>query len=225
VARSGHGAVIFDVDGTLVDSNYLHVVAWMAAFRDVGCPVDAAAIHRAIGMGSEQLLVALLGAEDADRVGEQAKERHREHYRPNLETLRAFDGANGLLRRVSDGAEVVLATSAEPDEISAQRRALNADDVISAVIGSSDVESAKPQPDLVEVALQKVGVTTDRAVFVGDTVWDVEAASRAGVRCVGVVTGGICAAELRDAGAVAVYGGASDLLAHLNESHLWAVMH
>jgi HAD superfamily hydrolase (TIGR01509 family) len=225
VARSGRGAVIFDVDGTLVDSNYFHVVAWMAAFRDVGCPVDAAAIHQAIGMGSGQLLAALLGAEDADRVGEQAKQRHKELYRPYLETLRAFDGANELLRGVSAAAEVVLATSAESEEISAQRRALNADDVISAVIGSSDVDSAKPEPDLVEVALRKVGVTADRAVFVGDTVWDVEAASRAGVPCVGVLTGGICAAELRDAGAVAVYGGAADLLAHLNDSHLSAVMH
>jgi phosphoglycolate phosphatase-like HAD superfamily hydrolase len=119
---------------------------------------------------------------------------------------------------------VVLATSASPEELDALRKTLDSDDVIDAITSSEDVESAKPEPDLVQVALQRASVGADRAVFVGDTVWDVEAASQAGVPCVAVLTGGISAAELRQAGAVAVYRSVAELLDGLDDSPLSAVL-
>ena len=218
------GAVLFDVDGTLVDSNYLHVVAWMGAFREAGHPVDGAAIHRAIGMGAPQLLESLLGGSLAGEIGPQVKAGHTERYRRWFESLRPFDGARDLLRSVACRAGVVLATSASPEEVSALRATLDADDAIDAITGSEDVERAKPAPDLVHVALQRAGVDSDAAVFVGDTVWDVEASARAGLPCVAVLTGGISAAELHEAGAVAVYRSVADLLENLDDSPLAAVL-
>jgi phosphoglycolate phosphatase-like HAD superfamily hydrolase len=222
-ARESSGAVLFDVDGTLVDSNYLHVVAWMAAFQDAGHPVDACAIHRAIGMGATQLLEALLGENLARTAGESVKRGHRERYGKNLESLRRFEGSRRLLRAVSQRARVVLATSAGSDEFDALRAALGADDAVSAVTTDADVEEAKPAPDLIGVALEKVGVGPDRAVLVGDRVWDVKASARAGVPCVAVLSGGIGAAELRDAGAVKIYRNVLDLLENLDDSPLAAV--
>jgi HAD superfamily hydrolase (TIGR01549 family) len=218
------GAVLFDVDGTLVDSNYLHVVAWMEAFRAIGHPVDGAAIHRAIGMGARQLLDTLLGEPLADQVGDHAKTEHAARYRGHFEDLRAFDGSRRLVRTVADRAAVVLATSASPDEVEALRATLEVDDVVHAITGSEDVDAAKPEPDLVQVALQRAGVDAGAAVFVGDTVWDIEASAKAGVPCVAVLTGGISAAELRDAGAVAVYRSVANLLNHLDDSPLRAVL-
>jgi len=223
MAGNRHGAVLFDVDGTLVDSNYSHVVAWMAAFRAVGHPVDGADIHRAIGMGSAQLLDALLGGQ-ARELGEAAKAEHKERYGRNFEMLRPFDGARSLLHAVARRARVVLATSAGGGEVEALRAALDSDDAIWAVTGADDVEAAKPEPDLIQVALERAGVGPDEAVFVGDTVWDVEASAKAGVPCVAVLTGGISGAELRDAGAVAVYRGVAQLLEGLGTSPLRAVL-
>ena len=220
---SSRGAVLFDVDGTLVDSNYLHVVAWMAAFREIGHPVDGADIHRAIGMGSAQLLDALLGEKLAAEKGDLAKEEHKVCYRRSFEMLRPFEGARRLLRMVARRADVVLATSASEEEVEALRAALDADDAIGAVTGADDVAAAKPEPDLILVALQRAGVGPDRAVFVGDTVWDIEACGQAGVPCVAVLTGGIGAAELRQAGAIAVYASVADLLEGIDESPLAAV--
>ncbi len=220
----GNGALLFDVDGTLIDSNYLHVVAWMAAFREVGHPVDATDIHRAIGMGSSQLLSALLGDRLARELGQAAKAEHKERYRRNFEKLRPFNGARELLRAVSKRAAVVLATSASPEEVEAQRAALDVEDALTGVTGAQDVGAAKPDPDLVESALALAGVGPDAAVFVGDTVWDIEACAKAGVPCVTVLTGGISAAELRDAGAVAVYRSVADLLDGLDGSPLGRVL-
>jgi HAD superfamily hydrolase (TIGR01509 family) len=218
------GALLFDVDGTLVDSNYLHVVAWIGAFRDAGHPVDGAAIHRAIGMGAAQLLDSLLGEVLAGEIGPQVKDGHRERYHQFFELLRPFDGARELLRRVAGRTCVVLATSASPEEVAALRATLDADDAIDAITGSEDVERAKPEPDLVQVALQRAAVGPDQAILVGDTVWDVEASIKAGVPCVAVLTGGISAAELRDAGAVAVYRSVADLLTRIDDSPVRAVL-
>ena len=217
------GAVLFDIDGTLVDSNYLHVNAWLRALRAVEHPVDAWRIHRGQGMGSSELLATLLG-DAAEQVGSRAKKQHSEHYQRSSELLRAFDGARELVAAVAQrGAKVVLATSAAPDELEVLRSILDVEDAVAAITAAEDVEAAKPASDLLHVALQRAGVTADRAVFVGDTVWDVVACGKAGVRCVGVLSGGISAAELTEAGAVAVYEGCRALLRDLDASPLATV--
>jgi HAD superfamily hydrolase (TIGR01509 family) len=214
------GAVLFDIDGTLVDSNYVHVNAWLHAFRAVGHPVDAWRVHRGQGMGSSQLLATLLG-EAAEQIGPQAKQHHSEHYRQTSDLLRTFDGARELVAAVAQrGVKIVLASSATPDELDRLRTILDIEDTVAEFTAAQDVEAAKPEPDLVHVALQRAGVTADRAVFVGDTVWDVQAAGKAGVPCVGVLSGGISAAELTMAGAVAVYDDCRALLHELNTSPL-----
>jgi len=217
---AGPGAVLFDIDGTLVDSNFLHVHAWTQAFAAAGHPVDAARIHRSIGMGSSQLLGTLLG-DDADRLGDAVEEGHSDRYAEMTDLLRAFAGARELVQAVAErGAVTVLATSAAPEELERLRAVLDLDDVLDAVTAAEDVEEAKPEPELVQAALEKGGVDPRDAVFVGDSVWDVVAAARAGVPCVGVLTGGTSAAELTEAGAVAVYDDAAHLLSELDASPL-----
>lgn len=223
------GAVLFDIDGTLVDSNYLHVHAWMRAFADMADdlaqPVDAWRIHRGIGMGSSLLLADLLGA-DADRLAERAKDGHARHYRELAALQRPFDGARELVRAVAErGARTVLATSAAPAELAELLNVLDLEDVLAGVTSAKDVENAKPEPDLIQAALQIAGVPAERAILVGDTGWDVEAAARAGVPCVAVLTGGVSEAELLAAGAAAVYRDAAALLADLDQSPLALAWH
>ncbi|MBT0995256.1 HAD family hydrolase [Cellulomonas sp. DKR-3] len=214
--------VLLDVDGTLVDSNYLHVDAWVRAFADVGMAVDAWRVHRAIGMGSTQLVDKLAG-DDADRVREAVVDAHSSYYAEDTDRLRAFDGARELVRALADrGARPVLATSAAPDELERLRAVLDVEEELHDVTGGGDVESAKPEPDLVQVALEAADAAPDEAVFVGDTVWDVEAAGRAGVPCVAVRSGGIGDDELTGAGAIAVYDDVAALLADLDASPLVA---
>jgi HAD superfamily hydrolase (TIGR01509 family) len=217
------GAVLFDIDGTLVDSNYVHVTAWLRAFQEVGHPVDAWRIHRGIGMGSAQLLDTLLG-EAAEQVGSQAKKRHSEHYQRDSALLRPFADARDLVVAVAQrGARVVLASSAAPDELEMLRSVLDLEDSVAEITGAEDVQTAKPEPDLVRVALQRAGVPAAQAVFVGDTGWDVQACRKAKVPCVCVLSGGVSAAELTDAGAVTVYDDCRALLADLDASPLAAV--
>jgi HAD superfamily hydrolase (TIGR01509 family) len=207
-------AALFDVDGTLVDSNYLHVSAWSEALAQTGHDVPMAAIHRAMGMGSSDLLDALLPA-NRDRAADEAiSSAHGALYATYRNRLRPLAKAADLLRACkSAGFLVVLATSAEPAELARLRETLDADDVIDEVVCGSDAQATKPAPDLVQVALDRIGVGPGQAVFVGDTVWDVQACQRAGVRCIGVASGGICATDLVEAGAVAVYADPADLLA------------
>lgn len=223
------GAVLFDIDGTLVDSTYLHVHAWMRAFADLGeelaRPVDAWRIHRGIGMGSSLLLADLLG-DDADRLADRAKEGHAHRYRELADLQRPFDGARELVRAVAErGARTVLATSAAPEELEELLTTLDLADVLTGVTSDKDVESAKPEPDLIQAALRIADVPPERAVLVGDTGWDVEAAARAGVPCVAVLTGGVSEAELRGAGAAAVYRDVAALLADLDQSPLALAWH
>jgi HAD superfamily hydrolase (TIGR01509 family) len=204
-------AVLFDVDGTLVDSNYLHVAAWMEAFTQAGAPVDAWRVHRDIGMDSKRLLADLLG-DRVDELGEQAKDGHKRAYAGYASLLRPFAGARDLLRALAErGITVVLATSAPPDELAMLRRALDCDDAVSAETNADDVEEAKPQPDVVQVALERAGCSAEEAVFVGDAVWDVKAAHKAGLACIGVLTGGIARGELEEAGADLVLDSVADV--------------
>ncbi|MEU2790922.1 HAD family hydrolase [Streptomyces sp. NPDC007100] len=220
---SARGAALFDVDGTLVDSTYLHAVTWWEAFRQSGHQVAMAEIHRAIGMGSDHLLDHLLSG-DRDRAGDETiRTAHGTLFAEYWERLAPLDGAAELLRACAKrGWTVVLASSAHGPELAAMRRALDAEDVITAVTSSDDVSASKPAPDLVEAALRHGGVTADEAVFVGDTVWDVRASHRAGVPCLAVLSGGYPEHDLREAGAHEVYDGPADLAERLDSSLLAA---
>lgn len=209
--------VLFDVDGTLVDSNYLHVDAWQRAFADLGVTVDAWRIHRAIGQDSARLLRDVAGEHD-DAWTERAKSLHSEHYRASAHRLRAFEGAAGLLRAIdARGIRVVLATSAPEDELALLREAIDADDAIHAVTSADDVDEAKPDPGILEVALRRADATASDALMVGDSVWDMAAAARARIPSLGVLCGGVGAGELLDAGARSVYDGPAGLLAALDD--------
>ena len=214
-------AAAFDVDGTLVDTTYLHAVTWWEAFGQAGYDVPMAHIHRAIGMGSDQLLDALLPA-DRDRDGDGSiRAAHSALYATYWSRIRPLPGAAELLRTCKKrGLRVVLASSADEREFAALRAALHADDAIDAATSSADVEHTKPAPDLVQTALDKARVRPDAAVFVGDTVWDVQACAKAGVVCIGLLSGGIGRDELLCAGAVEIYEGPAELLASLPESIL-----
>lgn len=219
---AGPIAVLFDIDGTLVDSNYLHIDAWDRAFAEAGHPVAVWRIHRAIGMDSAMLLKRLLG-DDAEPLGAAVKQAHARNYSKTSDRLRPFASARELLHELSDrGHRVVLATSAPREELDALLAVLDVPDAVDAVTSGEDVETAKPEPDLVDIAVERAGATPERALLVGDSVWDVSSASRAGVRSIGVRSGGYSAEELLEAGAVAVYDDVADLLAHLEESPIVA---
>ena len=215
--------VLFDVDGTLVDTTFLHTVSWWSAFRQFDYDVPMAVIHRAIGMGADQLLDHLLDEqrdrnEDASIVG--AHTAQMATYWPRL---RPTPGAADLLRRCDRrGLTVALASSASARELRALRTAIDADDVIDAATGADDAEASKPAPDIVVAALAKAGIETGAAVFVGDSVWDVYATNALHIPCIGLTCGGTSAAELTDAGAVEVYQDPATLLAAFDRSRLGA---
>jgi HAD superfamily hydrolase (TIGR01509 family) len=217
-------AVLFDIDGTLVDSNYLHVHAWHRAFDELGMDVESWRIHRRIGMDGSALLDDLV-PNLPDDVSDRLKDLHSRYYQESTGLLKPLSGALRLLDVVAaSGLQVVLATSAPEDELKELRRVLDRDDIVSAVTSSEDVETAKPEPGIVEVALKKAGVEPDRAVFVGDTVWDIRAAARAGVSCICLESGGIDRRLLFAEGAVAVFENPLDLVDHVDDSMIgqWA---
>jgi HAD superfamily hydrolase (TIGR01509 family) len=208
-------AVIFDVDGTLVDTNYLHTLAWARGMRDAGETVSMSAIHRLIGMGSDQLVEELLGHES-----EEASDGHSEHFEELMPEIQAFPGASDLLDEVSRrGAMVVLATSASEHELEAMLEAVDAPEgSIDHITKKDDVEQSKPSPDIFKVALDAIDLDPARVLVVGDTVWDVEAAAKCDLRVVAVLTGGISRQELEAAGAIAVYEDVGQLLRELDDS-------
>ncbi|MEU6314509.1 HAD family hydrolase [Streptomyces sp. NPDC047014] len=212
-------AALFDVDGTLADTNHLHVVCWWEALRQAGHTVATHDIHRAIGLPGDDLLAHLLG-EDRDTDEDDAlTTAHDTLYATWFDRLAATSGAADLLRALDErGWRVVLVTSAGSGELGALRRAVGADDAIAATASADDVEAGKPAPDPVAHALGLVDAAAGEAVFVGDTVWDMEAAARAGVVPVGLLCGGIPRRDLEGAGARAVYGDPADLLRGLEGS-------
>ncbi|MFE9479134.1 HAD family hydrolase [Streptomyces spororaveus] len=212
-------AALFDVDGTLVDTNHLHVVCWWEALRQAGHHLAMHDVHRAIGLPGEGLLGHLLG-EDRDTSEDDAlSDAHSTLYGTYFDRLPPFDAAAELLRELDRrGWRVVLVTSAKDSELEALRKAIGADDAITATASSDDVDEGKPAPDPVHHALGLAGAAARDAVFVGDTVWDMQAATRADVTCVGLLCGGIPQRDLEEAGARAVYRHPADLLAHLDGS-------
>lgn len=208
--------VLFDVDGTLVDANYLHVAAWWEAFRECGYEVRTADIHAAIGKGSDQLVEALVGRPDSS-----ISAAHSRHYAPYLGLVRPFRGAAALLRATADmGLAVVVASSVKSDEIDLLLDTVGGREAIATVASSGDVERTKPEPDPLQEAMEEAGLDPSACVMVGDTVWDVEASRRAGVPCVAVRTGGWTGQQLRAAGAVEVYDDVAALLENLDNSSL-----
>jgi HAD superfamily hydrolase (TIGR01509 family) len=210
-------AVLFDIDGTLVDSNFLHVDAWSKALQDVDRGVPSWRVQRAIGADSEKLLQLLLG-DVPDEVKDRAKQLNSSNYAELIPRLDVLPGAREIVSELSTrGLRVVLATSAPPEELEALLEVLDLDEHLHAVTSADDVETAKPEPDIIETALQRAGVDAADAIMVGDAVWDVIAAKRAGVRTVCVLSGGTGRQELLDAGAIAVFDDTADLLEHLDE--------
>jgi HAD superfamily hydrolase (TIGR01509 family) len=212
-------AAVFDVDGTLTDTNHLHTVCWWEALRQAGHRVPMVSVLGAIGLGSSDLLEHLLGKDRDQDQDASLSAAHKTLYATWFERLAPVEGAADLLRRLhADGWKVVLATSASGAELSALRAAIDADDAITATASSDDVEEGKPAPEPVRHALDLVGAQARGSVFVGDSVWDMQAASRAGVVPVGVLSGGVSRAELEKAGAAEIYADTAELLRGLGRS-------
>ena len=203
-------AAILDIDGTLVDSNYHHAIAWYRALRRQELVLPLWRIHRAIGMGGDQLVEALCGAEVEERLGDDLRAAEGEHYFALIEEVEPLEGARGLIEDLKErGCAVILASSAKPEEVDHYLDLLDVRELADGWTTSGDVEATKPQPDLVGVAVEKAG--GGEAVMVGDSRWDVEAARRAGVETLAVRTGGFGEDELLAAGAQAVYGSIAEL--------------
>ncbi|WP_313354324.1 HAD family hydrolase [Microbacterium sp.] len=205
-------AYLLDVDGTLVDSNYLHVIAWQRALRDADTDAPAASIHAAIGLDSDKLLDRIVPDADDD-VREHILSGHSAHYGDLSDEIRLLPGARELLRVLHErGTRVVLATSAPQEEVDRQLAALDADQWIDAITTAEDVQTAKPDPDVFSVAVERAGVAAERCVAIGDARWDMIAAARAGVVSVGVETGGTDRGVLFDAGAASVHQGVQEIV-------------
>ena len=211
--------VLFDVDGTLIDSSYLHTVAWWGAFRQYGQDIPMAAIHQHVGMGGARLVDALLPAGPHRPATADVLAAHGALYAANWPALRAFDGAADLLTGChAAGLAVALASSARTEDLAVMRDVLGAGDAIDAATSANDASRSKPAPDILVAALAAIGVEAADAVYVGDAVWDMKAAAALGMPAIGVTSGGICAEALRDAGAVEVYSGPRELLDNLGSS-------
>ena len=213
---------VLDVDGTLVDTNYQHALAWYRAFRSLGETFPIWRIHRLIGMGGDQLVAALGGDDVEERIGDEARERWVQEADPLMAEVALLPGAAELVRTLAQrGHRVVLASSGKPHHVERARQMLDVDDVVAGWTTSEDVEETKPAPDLLQVALEKIGEPVDAPAFVvGDSVYDVEAAKNAGMPAIVVRSGGFGDDELRDAGAVAIYDTPADLLAGLDDLDL-----
>jgi HAD superfamily hydrolase (TIGR01509 family) len=214
-------AAILDVDGTLVDTNYHHAVAWYRAFRQHEIVLPIWRIHRHIGMGGDQLVAALCDEETEEEKGDDIRAAEKTLYFELIDEVQPLDGARELIGDLKErGHAVVLASSAKQEEVDHYLDLLDARELADNWTTSADVEATKPEPDLVRAAMDKAG--NGDAVMVGDTTWDCEAAKRAGVPTVAVLTGGFSEAELREAGAAAVFHSIEELRQVLDETPLAA---
>jgi membrane protein len=211
--------LLFDIDGTLVDSNDFHVQAWLEVFRAAGHDFTPEIIHGQIGKGGDNLLPTLLpdlSEEEQDRIAQGHGPTYRDKY---MGQVRPFPGARDLLvRGKEEGFTVALATSANPEELDHYVELLDAKDLIDLTTSKGDVEATKPAPDIFAAAVDKAGIRPQEALVIGDTPYDVLAANRAGVQAIGLLSGGFPEEDLRAAGAIAVYRDAADLLAHWDSS-------
>jgi HAD superfamily hydrolase (TIGR01509 family) len=212
---------ILDIDGTLVDTNYQHAVAWYRAFRQHDVVLPIWRIHRHIGMGGDQLVESLTDRETDEEKGDDIRTAEKALYLALIEEVEPLEGARDLIERLKEGGKtVVLASSAKEDEVEHYLDLLDARELADDWTTSADVEATKPEPDLVQAALDKAGVEPGDAVMLGDTPWDCKAAARAGVETVALITGGFSEQELTEGGAVAVFESIPELLERLDETAL-----
>jgi HAD superfamily hydrolase (TIGR01509 family) len=213
---------VLDIDGTLIDSNYHHALAWYRALRWVGETYPVWRLHRLIGMGGDQMLTAVGGEDLERRVGERAREQQGREVDALLEEMAPLPGARDLLVAIKDrGHRLVLASSAQQRHVDVFLEKLDARAIVDDWTTSADVEASKPAPDLLQVALKKLDAPPDApSVLVGDSVWDVEAAKRAGMPAIVVRSAGFGDDELRSAGAIAIYDTPGDLAKVLDDTPL-----
>lgn len=217
MVETGKAGVLFDIDGTLLDSTYHHTLAWLRAFRDHGYnEITSAQVHRAIGLGDDHLVPHLLGHEQAELA-----DAHSKHYAALRDEVQALPRAAELITRCAAAdLRVVLATSGKANDLDWMLPRIGSQEGIMGWATSEDVEKSKPAPDILQCAAKQHGLGAGNAVTVGDSVWDGKAARAANIRFVALLSGGVAEAELREAGAVEVYQGPADLLAHFDESLL-----
>lgn len=217
-------AVLFDVDGTLVDSSYFHTLAWWQAFRQAGYDVPMARIHRSVGMGGDKILASLLPAGRDTAEDSTVMTSHAAVFATFWPSLRPLAGAKDLLARChGTGFAVALASSARDRDLEVLRATIGADRFIDAATSSSDAAESKPAPDILVAALKAVDVHARDAVYVGDAVWDIYAARALDIPAIGLTCGGTSEAELRDAGAVEIYASPQELLENFNGSAIGAL--
>jgi len=215
-------AVIFDIDGTLVDSNDLHARAWQQAFQHFGIDIPFARVRSQIGKGGDQLIPALISPEKNKEIGKELSEYRSKLFKEKyLDQVRGFPQVRELfLRILSDGRQIALASSANEDELRRLKQAANISDLIDEQTSADDADKSKPHPDIVEAALQRLHVDADEALMVGDTPYDAIAATRLHVRTIGVLCGGFSESDLRGAGCIEIYQSPADLLAQYQRSAL-----
>ena len=212
-------AAILDIDGTLVDTNYHHSIAWFRAFRQHGIVLPIWKIHTHMGMGGDQLVESLTDKETEDEKGDDIRAAEKALYLAFIQETEPMEGARDLIVDLKDrGHTVVLASSAKEDEVDHYLDLLDARDLADSWTTSADVESTKPEPDLVKAAIEKAG--DDGAVMVGDTPWDIKAAKGAGIETIAVITGGFSRGELEEAGAAVVFESVAELRERLDETPL-----
>lgn len=211
--------VILDIDGTLVDTNFHHALAWFRAFRDHGVVLPLWRIHRHIGMGGDHLVASLAGDEVEQNIGDDIRSSEETHYRDLIDEVHPMTGARDLVHELgAAGHSVVLASSAKAHELDHYLDLLDVRGAVDGWTSSADVEATKPEPDLVQAALDKAD--GGDAVMIGDSTWDCEAARRAGVDTIAVLTGGFSEQELKDAGAVLVVESVAELSRKLPDASL-----
>ncbi len=216
-------AVLFDVDGTLVDSNDLHVETWDLAFRRFGKEFPRADLHRQIGKGGDQYLPAFLTEAEIREFGDELESFRSDLFQKDyLPRVQGFPKVRELLERLkADGKKIVLASSGKTKELDVYQEKLGITDLVDAVTTSDDADKSKPHPDIFVAALESLhGIPASAAIVIGDTPYDAEAAGKAGLRTVGVLCGGFPEKDLREAGASPIYRDPADLLAHYNASPL-----
>lgn len=217
-------AVIFDIDGTLLDSVDLHGQAWQEAFRQFGHDVRFEDARAQIGKGADHLLPVFLSKEDIERYGEDLTEFRAKLFKEKyLHRVKPFPGVRELLLKIKDrGQKIALASSARGDELKHYEQLANIEDLVEAATSSADAKQSKPNPDIIEAALKRLGSDLDcrHVMMVGDSPHDAEAATRAGVQAIGVRCGGFPEDALRQAGCIAIYDGPADLSQHYGQSPL-----
>ncbi|MDQ6746111.1 MAG: HAD family hydrolase [Actinomycetota bacterium] len=212
---------ILDIDGTLVDTNYHHAIAWYRAFHQHGIVLPVWRIHRHLGMGGDQVVEALTDEQTEEEKGDEIRETEKERYFELIDEVSVMHGARELIKALKErGHTIVLASSAKEDEVERYLDLLDARDLADGWTTSADVEETKPQPDLVNAALKRGGADADDAVMIGDTPWDIHAARKADVGTIAVLTGGFAIEELSDSGAIAVFESIVDLCEGLDDTPL-----